>query len=102
MRVKFSIFRDGMSLSWKMLVSEVWNLTFCESLVENVPFGSLDFHLLCESRGLCSFWGEKYRTIEWASALVLPTLFFSFSELRMELLLLLLQRVEPKLGGMLM
>ena len=39
--------------------------------------------------------------IEWASALVPPTPFFSFSELRMELLLLLLQRVEPKLGGML-
>ena len=57
--------------------------------------------MLLDMVGTLDVQSIQHDEIEWASALVPPTPFFSFSELRMELLLLLLQRVEPKLGGML-
>ena len=43
-------------VSCKMFVLEVWIVTFCESLVENARFGSLDCHFWWKSRGKCSFW----------------------------------------------
>ena len=47
-RGKCSFWKLGLSLlvkvSWKMLVSEAWIVTFGESLVENARFESLDCH----------------------------------------------------------
>ena len=59
-RVKRSFWKLGLlffvKVSWKMLVLEAWIVTFCESLVENARFGSLECHFWWKSRGKCSFW----------------------------------------------
>ena len=59
-RVKRSFWKLGLSLlvkvSWKTLVLEAWIVSFCECLVENARFGSLDCHFWWKSRGKRSFW----------------------------------------------
>ena len=43
-------------VSWKILVLKVWLVTFGESFVENICFGSLNCYFWWKSRGKCPFW----------------------------------------------
>ena len=66
-RVKRSFWQVSFSLfgkvSWKTFVLKVWVLSFWESLVENVRFGSLPSLFLRRSRGKRSFWEESGRAV---------------------------------------
>ena len=58
-RGKRSFWNFGSSVfakvSWKTLVVEVWALSFCESLVQNARFETVDSQFLRKSRGKRSF-----------------------------------------------
>ena len=83
MRVSWKTFAlEVWILTLKTFVLEVWILTFCESLVENVRFGSLDSHFLRKSRGKRSFWKSGFSllaNVSWKT-LVLEGLILTFVE----------------------
>ena len=59
-RVICSFWKSGVSLfvnvRCNMHVLEVWIVTFCECVVENTHFGSLDSRFLRMSHRICLFW----------------------------------------------
>ena len=69
-------------VSCKTLVLEAWIVTFCESLVENARFGSLDCHFWWKSRVKRSFWKLEFSLLVKVSCktLVLEAWIVTFGE----------------------